>query len=295
MEERGLVQGLNNTFLDLAMRARELSLHIGTVAAVKKAFDKMANEWKRSTDADRERLKAVHNDEVARIKHSLLAIAKESALARSTHDRFTKLVGADGTATSVTRKFERLVAGITYFKGETDGSMPVYHRFAACGKIGTHDTLVCIEKLPRRERQTRRLRVEKCFIERLVYDRLYTAESLAFEKDPEEGESLQDAAHIKYLDSIRKEFQRCFKGYDIYADVVYNKDVVPPWPCGVVLKRFKKGELEAVEEHIKTIKDLDTKEYDDIVVSTRHDLSRSKLYKKVQTFDADHKWVVVKK
>lgn len=287
---------MEKAFLDMAMRARELTLNIGTLAAVKKAFDRLENYWNAASDAERARLRTIHTEEIFRIKNSLLAFARQSPVARSVHDRFSNVVGAQGPlGASVTRKFEKLVAGITYFKGETDGSMPVYHRFASCGKIGTHDTLVCLEQLPRRERQARGYRVEKCFIERLVYDKLYTNESLAFEKHPEQGESMQDEAHIRYLDSIRKEFQRCFKGYDVYVEIVYNKDVVPHWPCGVVIKRFKNGKLDTAEEHIRTIKDLDTKEYDDIVVSTKHDLARGKLYKTVQTFDADHKWVAVKK
>lgn len=235
-------------------------------------------------------IRDLHRPEIMKTKYILLGLAKkEGKIFRSIHDRFVKVIGIDSVHVSgVTLMFEKLVRGVTYFINETDpdSGYPVYHRFASCGKIGTQDTLSCVKGMPRMSRNITRSRVEKCYIERLIYDKLYTHESLLFPErgNVDEDTSLQDEGHLHYLGLIEKEYAQCFKDYSIEVDLLWNKDIIPSIPDGVVIVRKKRGEVVSKEVYNKTIQvnAYGEKGYEEMVFCTRE--TKGKHLEKYQSY-----------
>ena len=244
-------------------------------------------------------IKDIHRQELLKTKHILLTLIKQDAKAfRSIHDRFMKIIELSEKSLGVTLMFEKIVKGITYFVNETDPGTPypIYHRFASCGKIGTQASLSCLKGMPRMARNIARSRVEKCYIERLIYDKMYSHEALNF---PERGNtnddiSLQNKEHIHYLDIIKKEYQQCFKGYEVDVNITWSKDTIPSIPEAVTITRKKNGQMASTETYTKTIQigSYGEKSYEEIVLCTREALGKK--FQKYQSFHGGEQiWKVV--
>lgn len=246
--------------------------------------------------------------EILQTKHMMLAMLKNDSVKyqwmRSIHDRFVKIFNIRGSVPSgITKLFEKLITGITYFYGETEPSapFPVYHRFASCGHIGTQTTLSCTKGMPRTAKNIARSRVEKCYIERLIFDKLYTHEHLRFPErgNVDENESLQDKGHLHFLELVKKEFAQCFKGYTIEIELLWSLDVVPSTPNGVIISRMKNNKVVSKETYTKSIVlgAFGNKDYDQIVECKRTLYSEQgapKEYAKVQSFHGGEKvWKLI--
>lgn len=288
---------MEKAFLDFVMVVKGTHHGIGSIKDARKAWAAVESVGKveslhEATLAD------TYYDQVLQTKHILLAFAGSGDKeARSLHDRFVKRFGILKSAPrGITNRFERFLKGVTYFQGESDGAMPVYHRFAACGKIGTQDGLFCLDGLPRNQLKARKVRVETCYIERCIYDEIYTHDALLFTgKGDDKFESLQDQAHIEYLKIIREEYSRCFRGYTLDVEVGFDENMIPAMPVAVVIRKFYKGRLVQEESYKKEIANISTKEYDMVVVCRKHDYKNNKVYAKVQRFESPQDWKVVQK
>lgn len=244
-------------------------------------------------------IKDMHRQELLKTKHILLTLIKQdSKLFRSIHDRFVNIIQLHEKSLGITFMFEKFIKGITYFVNETDPDTPypVYHRFASCGKIGTQASLSCLKGMPRMARNIARSRVEKCYIERLIYDKMYSHETLHF---PERGNvnddiSLQNKEHIYYLDVIRKEYQQCFKGYEMNISITWSKDTIPSIPEALTITSLKNGQVVSSETYKKTIQigTFGEKSYEELVQCTRE--AAEKRFKKYQSFlGGEQRWKVV--
>lgn len=245
----------------------------------------------------------MYHHEILQTKHIMLALLKSDSVKyqwiRSIHDKFVKIFNIRGSVPSgITKMFEKLITGITYFYGETDPSapFPIYHRFASCGQIGTPSTISCTKGMPRTARNIARSRVEKCYIERLIYDKLYTHESLRFPErgNVDENQSLQDEGHLHYLKLVKDEFAQCFKGYTVEVELLWSQDVVPLTPNGVVITRKKNNTIVSKETYMKTVVlgAFCNKDYDQMVECKRilyPEHGEPKEYAKVQSFHGGEK------
>jgi hypothetical protein len=96
--------------------------------------------------------------------------------------------------------------------------------------------MVCLEGLTKTEKNRRRPLIEWCYLERQIYDILYRNEQLHFPKlGPQAPE--QDDGHIFRLDLTRQDFETCFKGHKVEADVKYEYG----FPTQLVVTRYRNG------------------------------------------------------
>jgi hypothetical protein len=115
------------------------------------------------------------------------------------------------------RVFEAFVKGITYFADERDSNArPVYHRRSACGPATFEHRsghLVCVEGLPAAELQRRRPLIERCYVERLIFDQIFRQEAA--------GEA-RDEGHVFNLERTMEDFRACFPKTKITVKVAYH-------------------------------------------------------------------------
>ena len=132
---------------------------------------------------------------------------------------------------SVTSSFNDLCRGVTTFRGDTPLPRgPAYHREGSCGPRD-RDRAAPAEDRARRARNAR-----NCYVERLLYDRVY--EILLGHK--------QDMPHRYELRSVERLFQECFPGEAIDVSVAFDGDVTT-----VVVTTIVDGAARSIETYNK--------------------------------------------
>jgi hypothetical protein len=195
---------------------------------------------------DATRVPQAVTDMVARHHHVLCQL--QGALSRyrelrSHQDRlFGRLRRIAGwrAAAPATRTFEAFIKGITYFASEHDDhARPAYHRLYSCGPSNQayrEGNLICSEGLSAAELRRRRPLIERCYIERLVYDQIYKHEALrsdgvpadmssyanAGEGDSGEGGATQNEGHLFNLERTLQDFETCFPQTKLTVHVSYH-------------------------------------------------------------------------
>lgn len=77
--------------------------------------------------------------------------------------------------------FSEFMKGITYFNTNTGISRPIYHRDNSCGSRNQLSDLDCTNFYDNPNEFSRRsLKVKKCYIERLVYDKIFSFKRTRF-------------------------------------------------------------------------------------------------------------------
>lgn len=117
-----------------------------------------------------------------------------------------------------TRIFNNFIRGITFFNKEKvyDTRQPVYHRKGSCSKKGTPNTK-CLNQNSKADTKTKANEIRKCFIERLVYDEIWT----------QIVHSSQDLQHLQWLEDTRKSYISCFPNSSISIDIQYDEYNTP--------------------------------------------------------------------
>lgn len=168
----------------------------------------------------------------------------------------------------VTVRFGELIRGITHFadQGDGRGAVPVYHRLFSCGpgdQAYRDGRLVCHEELTTAERNRRRPEIERCYIERLVYDALYRKEALsqtlaATTATPygdaaggtvARANAAQDPGHLFRIDLTRRDFETCFPDHRVEVDVGFHDG----WPTVVTVARMVRGRLVTTDVFRKAL------------------------------------------
>lgn len=292
---------VESSFLAAATEARKVSLGIGSVGALCKAVKAFGNAMKSAADGVVFELRDVHNAELKRLAFTLKEIAKAEPSVRSAYNAVfgaraegAKRLGLDEgrIPTGTTVLFDMFVRGITYFDYQSDPSKPVplYHRFYSCGsgtEVYRGNNLVCLKRLTKQERARRRTLIERCYIERLIYDALYVHETLFFPRIGSQAGVQQDKGHMFRLDITRADFESCFKRYAIDVDVKFEDG----FPVGLEIKRTKNGAVVSTESYSKTWSFVagGNKAYDALVECVKV-LGDGRVYKKVQTAASEAVW-----
>jgi hypothetical protein len=177
-----------------------------------------------------------------------------------------------GDKARVTAVFTEFAKGITYFRNETENQemrWPVYHRNASCGS----------KQKPSEYRFLRTLYgddqgkyVERCYIERLVYDELFNKIS-----------GLQNLDHLFELDRIARYHEDYFPSTMLRVAIRYNANDEP-------------YRLTIDEHDVKTKsllrKSVFTKQQStQDVACTKYDFQNDEMFEKRQTFDHYVEWV----
>lgn len=179
------------------------------------------------------------------------------------------------------------------YQNDPSKPVPFYHRLYSCGngtEIYRGNNLVCLNGITRKEKARRRPLIERCYIERLVYDTIYKHEALFFPRTGTQAGVEQDEGHMFRLDLTRQDFESCFKGYKIGIDVQFEDG----FPVELKIKRTKDGKHISTETYQKSwhFGHAGTKLYDVLIDCTKL-LGNGRIYKKVQTSAREGVWKAV--
>lgn len=138
---------------------------------------------------------------------------------------------------SISQVFEQFIKGITYYEWEEPEdkkakTSPIYHRLFSCGpRTDTPFATVLADcgdydiegGIKRRDAEKR---IEKCYIERKIYDELFKKLDLHFpyydENDMKMSQSstkIQDKGHRDWLEETATAFRQCFPNMDFEVEV----------------------------------------------------------------------------
>lgn len=159
-----------------------------------------------------------------------------------------------GAIRRLTLLFNEFMKAITFFASEDRNSVnePIYHRNGSCVRKGSPNKR-CDNINSDRELVTKE--IEKCFVERLVCDKLWT-ELLQVQ---------QDENHLRWLEDTRQAYLSCHPGCTIEINlpefpqnlrttnlqnsVEFMKDIVPTM---LVINYYKDGSLHCTETYRKS-------------------------------------------
>jgi hypothetical protein len=210
-------------------------------------------------------------------------------LSRSWHDKiYNKLQLSNGSA--ITHMFHEFIKGVTYFKQEEDPkAMPIYHRLYACGPYAdTHrqGNLICHANLSKEELRRRRPLIERCYIERMIYDDIYKKFALHFPKGHESP--TQDEGHVARMKLTKEDFETCFPDTDIQVQV----DAEDNMPMKLTITRTVRGGKVTTliyERALENFTFFGIRPYRENVVCTRTDPDGS-MSVKITNFYNQGKW-----
>lgn len=248
---------------------------------IETALDKFEKNLRKSSVIQINWLKDVYKNEIIKIKFTL---SKLPAL-RSLHDKvFTKhLKYNKNIPTHVTNLFENFITGITYFRNEQEQAIPIYHRLYSCGPYENtyrQGNLVCTDDLSKKKLNRRKSLIERCYIERLIYNNLYIEESLHFPKTGVQ-ENEQNEGHLFRMDLTKKDFESCFPNTKINIDIEYSDN----FPFKLIINKINpKEELTLTYNKSFTIMANGNKIYEDAVECIKHDHKNNKKYIKTSRF-----------
>jgi len=275
---------LLDSFLEALLEAKKLELGIGNKQTALKTLKEFHKILVNDTQDGVCILKDMYYTDLVRLEFIVKSLNDPQFI--SFHDKiFKSVLDIDKRfPRGVTKLFEELIKGITYFSYQIDPSkpMPIYHRIYACGvgdDFHRQSHHICSKELPREEKKRRKDIIERCYIERLIYDALYKREEVHIPQTWN-AETAQDDGHRHRLALTREDFQSCFQDHEINIELGYDGSI----PCEVRIQRSVKGRLLYEETYTKFIEitSFGTKQYSEMVECTKH--MDGKVYKKVQSF-----------
>lgn len=275
---------LETAFFDLAMEIRKLQFMKNH--DVLKAARIFENALKKADEIDKGYIIDMFYDELSKVKYGLLGL--KSSEGRAFHDRiFLKLLQLPRhMPNKVTLLFQEFIKGVTYFEYQKNNAndIPIYHRLYSCGdgtELYRNDNMICAVGLSRVERNRRKKLIERCYIERLIYDALYRHETLEFPVSGSDDHS-QDKGHLFRLDITKKDYETCFKRCQVNVEIEW----VDGMPVGITIIRLKNGKETTREIYNRKycFDGVRNKVYDPIVECRKLVHGSSKQYFKFQTF-----------
>ncbi len=177
-----------------------------------------------------------------------------------------------------TDEFERFMPGISVFGMENINASekPLYHRDASCGPKSLttseyDDTRRCGPQHSLSQRDANKARILKCYVERLVYDKIYEKHNLRF-PGKLEYQGAQDANHWRRLEKTREDFESCFPFTKLILDVDFDERDIPF--CLTIRIVEDNKERNSLTETIETyVKSVGNKEIYGLIVHCRKEVN----------------------
>jgi hypothetical protein len=234
-----------------------------------------------------------HYTELRMIKNAMLFHIK---FFRSIHDRlFSKIFkGFTFKVKWMTMLFKEFVKGITYFANHgkhSDGDV-AYHRPESCHYKRQIELLHCTENNKEWSDS-----IQRCLIERLIYDKLFAEETLFFPAIGTEESVVQDKNHLDMLNDMINRYKVCFPNVrDINVNIHYGEF---KYPVRLMIKiTYKNGTyLQDTFEKSLTLTSLKSGYpiYSTIVVCNRIDTRRRivEVFNKIQSYRNEVEWKTI--
>jgi hypothetical protein len=289
---------VEDSFFNLATEVRKLQLGLQQnvdLGILKGALTRFEKALSKSTNIPS--FLDTYYAEITKISFALRSplLAKDSQII-SCNDRIfrNKLGIGRRVPKPVTRIFEQFIKGITYFQHHvlSDSYTVIYHRLEACG---TGDDAFrrlyqqCTDDMPSQRRSDVRKKIETCYIERLIYDRIYKEVALHSTNIGTEDHE-QDQAHRERLNIVKSDFKTCFWNLDIDVDVKFDMHI----PYEVTITRKLHDQVVSSETYTKTISFdpiFGGKILSDNVVAVKR--TKQYVYTRLQSFTIQPNWARV--
>lgn len=172
----------------------------------------------------------------------------------------------------VTLIFTEFIQGITYFVNEQlyNQNQPAYHRLGSCSPRNQPNQVCNVTNAaPVTQKKKKEIRI--CYIERLVYDYIWTKYIF----------SSQDMDHIQWLEQTRAAYRTCFPDNNITIEIEFDdQDNIP-----LILKVYENDVYEIYEKRY----DRTTHAYVNPVNCTKINQDGTK-NRKQSTFGLDGVW-----
>ena len=261
----------------------------GFSSNIESALKLFEREVKKVNDIERKNFKERYHTELSKIKYTLANKNIITNNIRSLIDKiFTKHFEFEkNIPLQTTAIFKKFIKGITYFRDQKDNAKPIYHRLHSCGPYeDTHrlGNLICTKNLTKAEIRRRRKLIERCYIERLIYNEIYKNTILYFPPSGVQDPS-QDMGHVFRMDLTQKDFETCFPNIK-YKVEVSLPDMIPEKLTITKTKNNKEEIYEYTKSY--TIVEFGNKKYDPITVCMK--TIDNKKYIKISSFDNQGKF-----
>ena len=229
-----------------------------------------------------------YNNELRNIKIFLLE--RKDVKSRTIHDKiFTNILKLDKyMVLGITQVFEDFIKGITYFSDEIENKkkIPIYHRAASCGNSSKDFKKKYLQYYNDNNELTLEIKkrhISKCYLERLIYDKIYLNSILFFPKGLNNDELKQNNGHIFQIKERAKNFNECFLGLQIEIELFYELGL----PSYLIIKYIKNGIIEKIENYSKIIyiDDFGIKRYSDKTILELFDKDNGEKKYIAQFFD----------
>ena len=245
--------------------------------------------------------KAILINQYAHILQSLKSVVQDVKTRESRgiyHRLFQQLLSLNVLTLRTTRIFNDFVKGITYFYSQQNlnANALIYHRPESCGPFGQagQNELRCKnERLSEHEMNRRKNKVFTCYLERLIYDELYTREELSDSNQHVDGfsESTQNSGHQNALKIMKTFYESCFPGSTLKIQIDYGIRGLPEVLNTIITNR---GVLhtETFQRSLFCNPVTDVVTYSPMVVCSKIDGSST--FKKIQDFLQENPWKLQK-
>lgn len=222
-----------------------------TKTSLQKRFRKLIVDLNQADEKAKHLFIDLHNEQLLIFKDLLLQPGLDF---RSLHDQlFTKLIKLNPKPPTITTQIlEKFIQGITYFQDQNRGQrVPIYHRLASCGP-GTETfrkmNNQCHDGQNKKKRAENKQAIERCYIERLVFDEIYKRIELFLPGE----EVSQDHGHLHWLDEETKgDFESCFPNVKIKILVDFTKHLRLDMPSALTIIRVVAGSHKSTTKYIK--------------------------------------------
>jgi hypothetical protein len=170
----------------------------------------------------------------------------------------------------ITEIFTEFVKGITYFKKEEQElRRPIYHRDKSCG---TKNLMTIYKFRKTLYGPTQDKMVERCYIERIIYDKLYNHIL-----------HIQDFEHEFELLTVSRIFQDYFPNIRLNISIDYS-DIYYPTKLTIIIKNANNDKIIEKYEYIKNKNSKIINGH--MVINNQH-------YHKIQTYDLEEEWKLI--
>lgn len=283
---------MEDSFCNLVSQVRLLLLTESTdYSSLKQCLKEFEKHCKKlDEDFELDAFKNLHYDEMTKVVFFIRSCSSTDAQLRAFHDRIFKnvLKFSNHVPRKITKIFDAFIQGITYFEYENPTQEPVYHRLASCGS-GTDAFRKLHQQCTRdmdkiRKNQVKR-NIEKCYLERQIYDAIFKEFELSFGTD----DPSQDEGHRHRMEETRKDFHSCFPNVDLKVQVKFDSQM----PTSLIITKSVNGVVKVREEYKKDIildRAFGGKSYDRFVECRK--ITQNAEYVRVQTYSGQLKrWV----
>ena len=222
---------IETVFYDILAETRCITLGIAGRKDIVALLKKLLKDLEKNDTTQIKLFVDVHYDAIRKA----YKVVKALSHLRSLFDKvFHKHFKIDRQAPlGLTYILEEFIKGITYFADQEEAIIPIYHRLYSCDHFQAFRDKFQQCRPGTKSPQLFKQRIKTCYIERLIYDKMFTDQQFYLDGVAHETERSQDAGHVHWLSQTKEDFLTCFPGLNIDVEIKYFESTM--WPKSLTL------------------------------------------------------------